>query len=123
MDLYLGNIIQPNNLIGLIITLLIKVVIIIYVYNDAKKQEMNHILWIALIIFLPSYIILIAYLIVRNYNEYTNCPNCQFRVKKKSSICPKCNQILTYTCPRCHQKIKEEWDMCPYCTEVLRRKK
>lgn len=123
MDLYLGNMIEPNNLIGLIITLLIKIVVIIYVYNDAKKQKMNHILWIALIIFLPSYIILIAYLIVRKYNEYTNCPNCQFQVKKKSSICPNCHQILTYTCPRCHQKIKEEWDVCPYCTEVLRRKK
>lgn len=123
MDLYVGNIIQPNNLVGLMITLLIKIVIIIYVYNDAKTHDMNRILWIALILLLPSYIILIAYLIVRKYNEYTSCPNCQFRVKKKTSICPNCNQILTYTCPRCNKKIKEEWDMCPYCTEVLRRKK
>lgn len=123
MDLYLGNMIEPNNLIGLMITLLIKIVIIIYVYNDAKTHDMNRILWIALILLLPSYIILIAYLIVRKYNEYTSCPNCQFRVKKKASICPNCNQILTYTCPRCNKKIKEEWDMCPYCTEVLRRKK
>lgn len=123
MDLYLGNMIEPNNLIGLMITLLIKIVIIIYVYNDAETHDMNRILWIVLIILFPSYIILIAYLIVRKYNEYTSCPNCQFRVKKKASICPNCNQILTYTCPRCNQKIKEEWDMCPYCTEVLRRKK
>jgi len=123
MDLYLGNMFEPNNLIGLMITLLIKIVIIIYVYNDAKTHDMNRILWIALIIILPSYIILIAYLIVRKYNEYTSCPNCHFRIKKKTSICPNCHQILTYTCPRCNKKIKEEWDMCPYCTEVLRRKK
>ena len=123
MDLYLANMIEPSNSIGLIIALIIKFLIILYVYNDAKSHDMERFIWILLIIILPSYIALIAYLIVRKYNEYTSCPNCQFKVKKKSSICPNCNQILTYTCPRCNKKIKEEWDMCPYCTEVLRRKK
>jgi uncharacterized membrane protein len=123
MDLYLANMIEPNNLIGLIIALLIKILIILYVYKDADSHDMKRYLWITLIIILPSYVALIAYLIVRKYNEYTSCPNCQFKVKKKSSICPNCHQILTYTCPRCNKKIKEEWDMCPYCTEVLRRKK
>lgn len=123
MDLYLGYIMGANNLSGLIITLIIKILIILYIYNDLKSLDMRRWLWIILVIILPSYIILIAYLIVRKYNEFTSCPNCQYRVKKKSSICPNCNQILTYTCPRCNQIIKEEWDSCPYCTEVLRRKK
>ncbi|HKL42363.1 MAG TPA: zinc ribbon domain-containing protein [Clostridia bacterium] len=123
MDLYLANIIEPSNLIGLIIAIIIKSLIILYVYHDAKSHDMRRVLWIAIIIILPSYIALIAYLIIRKYNEYTNCPNCHFRVKKKTSICPNCNQILTYTCPSCNKNIKEEWDICPYCTEVLRRKK
>jgi RNA polymerase subunit RPABC4/transcription elongation factor Spt4 len=123
MDLYLGYMSGLNQLPALILTLFIKIIIVIYVYKDSKSYNMGRWFWIALIIILPSYISLIAYLIVRKNNEYTSCPNCQFRVKKKVSICPNCNQILTYACPRCSKIIKKEWDTCPYCTEVLRRKK
>ena len=123
MDFYLGYIFAANNLFALIITVFIKLLIAVYVYNDAKSHDLNRTLWIVLIIILPSYVTLIAYLIFRQNNEYTSCPNCQFKVKKKASICPNCNQILTHTCPRCNKIIKEEWDSCPYCTEVLRRNK
>jgi len=121
MDLYLGHIMSPNHLIALSITLIIKFIIMIYIYNDSKSKEMITSFWILLILLIPSYIGLIIYLIFRKRNEYTSCPNCHFKIKRKTTICPKCNQVLIHKCPRCNQIIKEEWEICPYCTEILKR--
>lgn len=119
MDLYFGYMINSNRFLALVITLIIKIIIVLYVYNDSKSREMKQYLWSLIVFIIPSYIGLIIYLIFRNRNEYTSCPNCHFKIKKKSTICTNCNQILINTCPRCNKIIKEEWDVCPYCTEIL----
>ena len=121
LDFYLGNIAESNHIFVIIFFLLIKLIMAIYAYTDSKKRNMQSIMWMLLVLLIPNYIGLIIYLIVRQNDDYLNCPNCGFKVKRSFKVCPNCNQPLTKICPSCKKIVKDDWNVCPYCTEILKK--
>jgi predicted amidophosphoribosyltransferase len=120
LNFYLGNILESNHIVILIIFLFIKSIMGIYAYRDSKKRNMQAFIWFLLVILIPNYIGLIIYLIVRQNDDYLNCPNCGLKVKRSYKVCPNCNQELTKICPVCKKKVKDSWNVCPYCTAILK---
>ncbi|MEA1975931.1 MAG: zinc ribbon domain-containing protein [Bacillota bacterium] len=121
LNFYLGNIAESSHILVVVFFLLIKLIMSIYAYSDSKKRNMQAIMWMLLVLLIPNYIGLIIYLIVRQNDDYLNCPNCGFKVKRSFKICPSCNQPLTKICPSCKKIVKEDWNVCPYCTEMLKK--
>jgi RNA polymerase subunit RPABC4/transcription elongation factor Spt4 len=121
LNFYLGNIAESNHIFVIIFFLLIKLIMSIYAYTDSKKRNMQSIIWMLLVLLIPNYIGLIIYLVVRQNDDYLNCPNCGFKVKRSFKVCPNCNQPLTKICPSCKKIVKDDWNVCPYCTEILKK--
>lgn len=78
------------------ISVLIQILLAVFVYKDSKKRGMEPILWTLIVIFVPNFIGLIIYLVVRSThkgNPYTNqlkCKNCGTVIQKNWKVCPKC---------------------------------
>lgn len=91
----------------------------IYVYNDAKKREMNALVWTLLVILIPGFIGLIVYLIVRNEHSALNCPRCGRNVAAHFSVCPECGHSLKPVCPVCGKPVSRDWNICPHCATAI----
>lgn len=83
-----------------IISLLIQIFLAIFVYKDSKKRGMEPILWTLIVIFVPNFIGLIIYLVIRSThksNPYINelkCNNCGTTIQKDWKVCPNCMSKL-----------------------------
>jgi hypothetical protein len=64
-----------------------------HVYVDAKTRGMNGVLWTLVVIFVPYFIGLIVYLIVRNPLPL-KCFACQRHLPPGAAFCPQCGQLL-----------------------------
>lgn len=89
-----------------------------YVNADAKRRQMNRLLWTLLVIFVPNAIGFIIYFLMRQPIALS-CPQCSATVKTDYSYCPSCQVELTRTCPACHRAIKTDWLNCAYCGNTL----
>ena len=114
--------------------LVIWIMVIVWVYRDAKRKAMNGFLW-ALLVLIGNLIGLIIYLIIRtdssqkqsrkeeNGANVIECPGCQGLVQENFSFCPNCGEMLKLQCPKCHFDLQKEWKVCPRCGAKLRAKK
>lgn len=66
------------------------VIIGIYVYRDASRRGMNAVLWTLLAIFVPGFVGLIIYLIVRSDYSDAHCQKCGGMIRESFAICPHC---------------------------------
>lgn len=73
---------------------IIPIVISIFVYRDAQSRGMNGLVWALIVIFVPSYIGLIIYFIVRENEGTYECANCHRSVKSNQDYCPNCGASL-----------------------------
>ena len=92
-----------------------------YVYQDARRRNMNPALWTLLVfILMPSLFIigLIIYLIVREPLPYP-CPRCSALVGPRFNFCSNCKCNLHPSCPNCKQEIAETDKFCPNCAYEL----
>lgn len=89
-----------------------------YVNADAKRRQMNSLLWTLLVIFVPNAIGFIIYFMMRQPIA-ASCPKCSATVKTDYSYCPSCQTELTSTCPACHRAVKPDWLNCAYCRKQL----
>jgi hypothetical protein len=85
-----------------------------YVFADAKRRGMRHVLWTFLVLFIPNAIGFILYFILRE-PLLTSCPNCQARTGSQYAFCPQCGTSLSSSCPECRRKIEPGWRHCPHC--------
>ena len=94
-----------------------------YVYRDAKRREMHAGLWLLLILILsPAYLAIgfLLYFFLREPLPYA-CPQCATTVGARFNYCPNCDTNLHPSCPHCRQEVGDADKFCPYCGNNLPR--
>jgi RNA polymerase subunit RPABC4/transcription elongation factor Spt4 len=94
------------------------VLLIGYVYADAKRRGMRHVMWTLLAIFIPDAIGIIIYFILRD-PLMKPCPGCSQVLKSGYTFCPYCGASLLPTCPNCGRSVELGWANCPSCGTKL----
>ena len=89
------------------------VLVVGYVYGDAKRRGMRRVMW-AILACLPYFVGVIAYFILRDPLPRP-CPNCQTVVRAAFPFCPKCGTSVTRFCSQCRHAAEPTWAHCPYC--------
>ncbi|MBU5592170.1 zinc ribbon domain-containing protein [Clostridium sp. MSJ-4] len=91
-----------------------------FVYRDALSRGMDPWLWICIAVYVPNFIGVIIYLIVRNsYRNDRRCENCGGHIRDDFNVCPHCGKGLGKSCNSCGRKVSEGYNMCPYCGSKL----
>ena len=96
------------------------VLLIGYVYADAKRRRMRYVLWTFLSIFIPQAIGIILYFIFREPLP-AQCPGCRGSVGPGFAFCPFCGKSLALACPQCKRAVEPSWSSCAYCGNQLPR--
>jgi RNA polymerase subunit RPABC4/transcription elongation factor Spt4 len=100
-------------------TLLLAYVLLIgFVYVDAKRRGMRYVMWTLLAIFIPNTIGIILYFVMRDPMP-TPCPKCSRLSAQSFTFCPSCGAELMRTCKACHKKLGPGWSNCAYCGTSL----
>ena len=94
------------------------VLLIGYIYGDAKRRGMRYVMWTLLAIFIPYAIGIILYFILRDPLP-RSCPSCTRSVKASFVFCPFCSASLQHTCPQCGFAVDRAWQHCPKCGTKL----
>ncbi len=103
---------------GVPIFLLPWVLLIGYVYGDAKRRRMRHVMWTLLAIFVPNAIGIILYFLLRDPLP-APCPKCSEMAGGALSFCPRCGVALAPMCPHCRRPLESNWTNCGYCGTKL----
>ena len=99
---------------GICLVLLAWVLLIGYVYADAKRRGMRYVLWTGLAIFVPNALGMILYFVLRDASPKT-CPQCAALVRASHVFCPSCGTPMQPTCPNCGRGVEPGWSNCPHC--------
>jgi MFS family permease len=94
------------------------VLLIGYVYGDAKRRGMRYVMWTLLAIFIPDAIGIILYFILRD-PLLKPCPGCSQALQSAYTFCPHCGTSLLPTCPNCGRNVELGWANCPQCGTKL----
>ena len=90
------------------------VLLVGYVFGDAKQRGMNRVLWTLLAIFIPNAIGIILYFILRE-PVTVPCPSCGTPARKGYAFCAGCGAPVRAACPQCRQPIEPGWRNCTRC--------
>ncbi|MGC2109069.1 MAG: zinc ribbon domain-containing protein [Candidatus Korobacteraceae bacterium] len=103
-------------LLGLLAAILMAATILLigYIYADAKRRGMNAVLWTVLVILIPKPIGFIAYFLLRK-PLVTPCPNCGSGIGTDFRYCSKCGYAVSPSCTNCGRVISRDYIVCPYC--------
>jgi len=94
------------------------ILLIGYVYADAKRRGMRYVMWTWLAALIPDGIGVILYFILRDPLPKP-CPHCSSLVNSKFVFCPHCGAAMKPTCPNCGRAIERGWSNCPGCGTKL----
>lgn len=95
------------------------VLLVGYVYVDAKRRGMRYVMWTLMAIFMwTSFIGIILYFVLRDPMP-TPCPKCSRLSAQSFTFCPSCGAELMRTCRVCHKKLGAGWVNCAYCGTSL----
>ena len=97
----------------------VPVLIGVYVYRDAKRRNMDAVLWTLIAVLVPSLIGFIIYLVVRSKYSAAQCPDCGAWVEQGFARCPNCGKSLKNLCPGCGKPVEHTWKVCPACGAQL----
>jgi hypothetical protein len=86
----------------------------IAVYHDARKRDMEPLLWALVAALVPYFLGLIAYLIARK-PAACFCPECGAAVPERSAFCPQCGHAVQNPCPGCSRAVEPGTRFCPHC--------
>jgi len=90
------------------------VLLIGFVYVDAKRRGMRYVMWTLVSIFVPNAFGIILYFILRD-SLPSPCPKCNYLARGGFTFCPNCGAELLRACRMCHKKIELGWTNCAYC--------
>lgn len=102
-----------------LLLLLVPLLIGVYVYRDARRREMNALLWALIAVLAPGLIGFLVYLLVRGNVADLSCPQCGAAVREDFVRCPHCGTKLRPACPNCSMPVEPGWVICPRCTTSL----
>ncbi len=88
------------------------------VYRDAARRGMDPWLWATIAAFLPFFIGVVIYLVMRN-SAQGRCSQCGRPVRADYRVCPYCGQSQSLQCPQCHEPVAVDWKVCPHCGRSL----
>lgn len=94
------------------------VVLVGYIFADAKRRGMRHVMWTLLAVFIPNAIGIILYFLLREPMPAT-CQACGTLVKGTFAFCPKCGTVLRPSCPQCQRAVETGWTACAWCGQKL----
>jgi hypothetical protein len=94
------------------------VLLIGFVYVDAKRRGMRYVMWTLLATFIGNGIGIILYFLMRDPMP-TPCPKCSRLSAQSFTFCPSCGAELMRTCKVCHKKLGAGWSNCAYCGTSL----
>ena len=94
------------------------VVLIGYIFADARRRGMRHVMWTLLTIFIPYFIGAILYFVLRD-PLLVACPKCGARGRSIFVFCPHCGSELALSCPACKRAVEPGWHLCAYCGTQL----
>jgi len=106
-----------TTLIGAVM-LAIYVLLVGYVYGDARRRGMNQVMWTLLAIFVPSAVGVILYFILRDPIPVP-CPSCGTPARKGYAFCASCGAAVRAACPQCRQPVESGWRNCARCGTPL----
>jgi len=89
-----------------------------YIYGDARRRRMRYVLWTFLAFFLPQAIGILLYFILRDPLP-SPCPKCRTAAPANFTFCPFCGTALKPTCPQCGKSVEHGWTNCAYCGKKL----
>jgi RNA polymerase subunit RPABC4/transcription elongation factor Spt4 len=89
-----------------------------YVYGDAKRRGMRHVMWTWVAILVPNGLGIILYFILRE-PLMVYCHHCGYRSKPGFAYCPNCGYAMAPTCPNCKRVVQPGWTHCAYCGTSL----
>jgi hypothetical protein len=95
------------------------VLLVGYVWGDAKRRGMNHVLWMLLSIFIPNAIGIILYFILRDPIPVP-CPSCGTPARKGHAYCAACGAPVCSCCPQCKKPVDRTWTHCVECGVAVR---
>ena len=90
------------------------VLLVGYVYADAKRRGMRYVLWTWLVILVPNAIGFILYFVLRD-PLLKPCPHCATPARPSFVFCPACGTAIQPTCPNCSRGVEPGWSNCPHC--------
>ncbi|GKX29222.1 hypothetical protein SH1V18_17020 [Vallitalea longa] len=114
--------VMPMMIMGIFLLIIVLVIILagITVYKDAKKLQLDPWMWILIVMYVPYFIGLIIYLVVRsNEKKRVRCVHCGNPVESDYNICPHCGHELAKVCSNCGKYVNKQFNICPYCGKDL----
>lgn len=103
---------------GIAVAISIVVLVISYVWADAKRRGMSPVLWMLVALLVPYGIGAILYFIVREPLPM-ECPQCGRTVNPHFNFCPSCQFNLRPNCPQCRRATRAGDRFCPHCGATL----
>jgi hypothetical protein len=102
---------------GMPLMLTLYALLVGFVYGDAKRRGMRHVMW-AWLALIPYFIGVAAYFIMRDPLPQP-CPSCQAVLPASYTFCPHCGTPKTRICPNCGKPAEHGWANCAYCGTKL----
>ncbi len=94
------------------------VLMVFYVNADARRRQMNRLLWTLLVIFIPNAIGFIIYFLLRK-PIVRPCPKCRTPLRPEFVFCPACGLEIAAKCAACNRAVESGWVSCAYCGAKL----
>ena len=89
-----------------------------YVYGDARRRGMRHVMWTLLAIFVPNGVGIILYFILRDPMP-VYCSRCGHPMHPRFAFCPGCGCTILPACPGCHKTLTPGWNHCAWCGRTI----
>jgi len=85
-----------------------------YVYGDARRRGMRHVVWTLVAALVPNGLGFIAYFLLRE-PLLKPCAACGTPTRRGFAFCPHCGAPLDQTCAACRRALDPAWSHCAHC--------
>ena len=85
-----------------------------YIYGDARRRRMRHVMWTWLAALIPNAIGIILYFVLREPLP-VYCSQCSGVMQAGFAFCPRCGSGVSPACPQCKRITQPGWSHCAYC--------